>query len=137
MSGAIAAARIFDQKYTVEGIETPVWLRIKDVIFVMEAHERDPLWSPVTKYRDLGKDVDAASHVVHRLGLGCCTETAQTLPPRPRPVERSFAGGAVEHAELRSHRALGEARKDIRLVMFCCCWVSRFVITPKLRACTG
>ncbi|CAE7721034.1 unnamed protein product [Symbiodinium sp. CCMP2592] len=42
---------IFDQKYTVEGIETPVRLRIKDVIFVME-------------------DVDAASHVVHRLGLG-------------------------------------------------------------------
>lgn len=38
---------IFDQKYTVEGIETPVRLRIKDVIFVME-------------------DVDAASHVVHR-----------------------------------------------------------------------
>ena len=30
-------ARIFDQKYTVEGIETPVRLRIKDVIFVMEA----------------------------------------------------------------------------------------------------
>eukprot|EP00437_Effrenium_voratum_P023664 CAMPEP_0181412176 /NCGR_PEP_ID=MMETSP1110-20121109/8285_1 /TAXON_ID=174948 /ORGANISM="Symbiodinium sp., Strain CCMP421" /LENGTH=649 /DNA_ID=CAMNT_0023534877 /DNA_START=37 /DNA_END=1983 /DNA_ORIENTATION=- len=38
---------IFDQKYTVEGIESPVRLRIKDVIFVME-------------------DVDAASTVVHR-----------------------------------------------------------------------
>ena len=29
--------RIFDQKYTVEGIENPVRMRIKDVIFVMEA----------------------------------------------------------------------------------------------------
>ncbi|CAE7244709.1 unnamed protein product [Symbiodinium pilosum] len=38
---------IFDQKYTVEGVENPIRLRIKDVIFVME-------------------DVDAASHVVHR-----------------------------------------------------------------------
>lgn len=28
--------RIFDQKYTVEGIESPIRLRIKDVIFVME-----------------------------------------------------------------------------------------------------
>lgn len=38
---------IFDQKYTVESIESAIRLRIKDVIFVME-------------------DVDAASKVVHR-----------------------------------------------------------------------
>eukprot|EP00931_Biecheleriopsis_adriatica_P056594 TRINITY_DN33538_c0_g1_i1.p1 TRINITY_DN33538_c0_g1~~TRINITY_DN33538_c0_g1_i1.p1 ORF type:complete len:670 (-),score=132.54 TRINITY_DN33538_c0_g1_i1:203-2179(-) len=38
---------IFDQKYIVEGIENPVRLRIKDVIFVME-------------------DVDAVSNIVHR-----------------------------------------------------------------------
>eukprot|EP00933_Yihiella_yeosuensis_P030155 TRINITY_DN2381_c0_g2_i1.p1 TRINITY_DN2381_c0_g2~~TRINITY_DN2381_c0_g2_i1.p1 ORF type:complete len:679 (+),score=144.83 TRINITY_DN2381_c0_g2_i1:49-2037(+) len=38
---------IFDQKYVVDGVETPVRLRIKDVIFVME-------------------DVDAVSGIVHR-----------------------------------------------------------------------
>lgn len=30
------APRIFDQKYTVESIESAIRLRIKDVIFVME-----------------------------------------------------------------------------------------------------
>ncbi|CAE8612404.1 unnamed protein product [Polarella glacialis] len=42
---------IFDQKYNVEGIETPQRLRIKDVIFVME-------------------DVDAVSDIVHRRDKG-------------------------------------------------------------------
>lgn len=42
--------RIFDQKYTVEGIESPIRLRIKDVIFVMEVSRR----SLKLKQRHLG-----------------------------------------------------------------------------------
>ena len=45
----MVAPRIFDQKYTVEGIETPVRLRIKDVIFVMEVLAIHCAWPMVVR----------------------------------------------------------------------------------------
>ena len=77
-----SSARIFDQKYSVEGIESPIRLRIKDVIFVME-------------------DVDAASKVVHRGGASKGVTLAATRSGRVRELEN---GGVDEHAELGPHR---------------------------------
>lgn len=89
---------IFDQKYTVEGIESAIRLRIKDVIFVME-------------------DVDAASKVVHRRDDQSEASkleelmSMQNLDRIERLQKLERLAGSLEEKE-KEHAKLATAKED-------------------------